>query len=602
MENHMKKLSYTLILSVATIAISSGEVAVVYNVKDPPYNAKGDGVTDDGAAIARAISDATGREVYFPAGKYLIGAGHAINPSIRVLLEGESREGVIIKAGTNIGTSPILLNSPSCSNSVIRNLTVDGNKVNQNVAVNAGIFLTFVEKCVVDNVAVKNSSGMGIGLRAAKNSLISNCRIEQSELDGVWADTQFEPSRGSVIKNCFISGYGRDGVLATDDLTVTGCTISQLQGNGAGIFLPTAHNKRVTLSNNVCRQNLTGMDIGFGRNSPVIDGGGAVENSGIIVTGNDCSENYGCGIGTGANGTVIRNNQCNNNGAGLANSNVIEPGAIPDFRNNPGTGYQAGDILTLSGGTFTRPAKFRVRLVGSGGALNNNTYITVMDMGDYSIFPTGSGPANSIAVTGGHGTGAHVIYTNSVLHTGGTGYKVGDILTATRVSGMRYPARFRVDAVSGGVIAAYTTLQGGGYTGKLPTTISVTGGGGTGATFKPCFGVRFPGALFTAGIGIKSRGDAGTWPTTGVVITGNTCTNRPGFSPQQLGVVLEVVGGTGSGQAVNYVIASNNLSNNAHAAVSKWRNRSELAVNPSGTISDNIVSGNIQIPSTKQSK
>jgi hypothetical protein len=601
MENHVKKLSYTLILSIATIAISSGEVASVHNVKDPPYNAKGDGVTDDGVAIASAISDAGGREVYFPAGTYLIGTGHAINPSTRILLVGESRRGVIIKAGANIGTNPILLNSSSCSNSVIRNLTVDGNKANQSVAVNAAIFLTFVENCVVDNVAVKNSSGMGIGLRAARNSLISNCHIEQSELDGVWADTQSGPSTGSVIKNCFIIGYGRDGVLATDDLTVTGCTISQLQGNGAGIFLPTAHNKRVTLSNNICRQNLTGMDIGFGRNAPVIDGGGAAENSGIIVTGNDCSENYACGIGTGANGTVIRNNQCNNNGAGLA-ANVIEPGAIPDFRNNAGTGYQAGDILTLSGGTFTRPAKFRVRLVGSGGALSNNTYITVMDMGDYSTFPTGSGPANSIAVTGGHGSGAYVIYTNSALNTGGTGYNVGDTLTAIRVPGMRYPAKFRVDAVSGGAIAAYTTLHGGGYTGKLPTTISVTGGGGTGATFKPCFGVRFPGALFTAGIGIKSRGDAGTWPTTGVVITGNTCTNSPGFNPQQLGVVLEVVGGTGSGQAVKYVIASNNLSNNAHAAVSKWRNRAELAVNPSGTISDNIVSGNIPVLSTKQSK
>jgi hypothetical protein len=586
-EGHIKKLSYTLILSFATIAISGAGVAPVCNVKESPYNAHGDGVTDDGPAITSAISNAAGRDVYFPDGTYIINTGHTIKPSTRLVLVGESRDGAIIKAGPNIGTSPILLNSPSCSNSVIRNLTVDGNKANQSIAVNAAIFLTFVENCVVENVAVKNSSGIGIGLRAAKNTLISNCRIEQSELDGVWADTQFEPSRGSVIKNCFISGYGRDGVLATDDMTVTGCTISQLEGNGAGIFLPTAHNKRVTLSNNICRQSVTGIDIGFGRNSPLIDGGGTVESLGIIATGNNCSENYVGGIGTGANGTVIRNNQCNNNGAGLAGSNVIEPGAIPDFQNNPGTGYQPGDILTLSGAAFTRPAKFRVRLVGSGGELNRNTYITVMDMGDYSTFPIGSGPANSIAVTGGHGRGAHIIYTNSTLNAGGTGYNVGDILTATRVSGMRYPAKFRVDAVSSGTIVAYSTLHGGGYSGKLPKMISVTGGGGAGATFKPCFGVRFPGALYTAGIGIKSHGDAGASPTTGVTITGNTCTNNSGFSPQQLGVVLEVVGGTESGEDAKLVIAANNLSNNAHPAVSKWRNGSELPVKPSETIGDN---------------
>ena len=45
-------------------------VSMQYNVKD--YGAKGDGVTDDGAAILKAVVAAKGDIVYFPAGAYYV--------------------------------------------------------------------------------------------------------------------------------------------------------------------------------------------------------------------------------------------------------------------------------------------------------------------------------------------------------------------------------------------------------------------------------------------------------------------------------------------------------------------------------------------------
>lgn len=66
-----------------------------------------------------------------------------------------------------------------------------------------------------------------------------------------------------------------------------------------------------------------------------------------------------------------------------------------------GTGYDVGDIIELTGGTFTTPAQFRV----ATEAANVITSIDIISAGEYSVFPS-TPNAPTTAILPGTGTGA----------------------------------------------------------------------------------------------------------------------------------------------------------------------------------------------------
>lgn len=165
-----------------------------------------------------------------------------------------------------------------------------------------------------------------------------------------------------------------------------------------------------------------------------------------------------------------------------------------------GTGYTAGDILTVSGGTFSHVAKIEVLTV-SGGVI---TAARISQGGAYT-----SNPSNPVSVTGGTGTGGTFNLTfasngwtiqreskeslSAVVSAGGTGYAVGNIieLNGSGSLGLTTASRFAVATLSGSAVATVTLNLAGLY--EVPptnpsSTTAITGSG-TGCTLTVTYQV-----------------------------------------------------------------------------------------------------------------
>lgn len=153
----------------------------VYNVRE--FGAQGDGVADDTAAIQAALNSARtsgGGEVVLPAGTYLVSMN--TNPNVpafsqalyiggNTTLRGAGRGATTIKlaAQNAIDQQYVIRNyNPQSSgatdtNITIRDLTVDGNAVNQTLSgalsAQGGIGIFYAAHLIVENVDSKNHIG-----------------------------------------------------------------------------------------------------------------------------------------------------------------------------------------------------------------------------------------------------------------------------------------------------------------------------------------------------------------------------------------------------------------------------------------------------------
>lgn len=177
--------------------------AVYINVKN--YGAKGDGVTDDTAAIKQAVEDNPYNCIFFPKGTYIISEPIIIEHSYGALL-GETRGGSIIKASDNFGTLSMLTSTIPIYRYCVSNVTLDCKN-----SAHGGISI-FGNGNTFNNVTVINGIENGFSLNGADQAINPSPNNPKAS-----------PSLTEVI-NCCAAFCGGSGFwLNVDDCQVVNC-------------------------------------------------------------------------------------------------------------------------------------------------------------------------------------------------------------------------------------------------------------------------------------------------------------------------------------------------------------------------------------------
>lgn len=281
------------------------------NVKT--YGAIGDGSANDTAAINLAIATVpVGSKVFFPAGTYKVSPTSLhmiIVAKQKITLEGENRDGTIIKVANSVGDYNSIISdgtvsgTNSMSGLTIKNITIDQNSANNTMSdvVGAPLFTTSPRYCVrvfngndgrIENVRFTNTDNVNT-ITMNGGTVINRWTINDCVFDNV--------GNGLTHDHSSIYFHG-------EDITIKGCSfqgggpaaVSAIETHGGGQLV---HNNRVT--GYITGGNITGISgitsKGIIWADNVIKGAG----SGLHLWAYD----YGGLSGYALDNVIIRNNQ-----------------------------------------------------------------------------------------------------------------------------------------------------------------------------------------------------------------------------------------------------------------------------------------------------
>jgi parallel beta-helix repeat protein len=355
--------------STVTVAATTATVAntgMVVNVRNAPYSALGDGVTDDTAAIQSAVNAVagTGGEVLIPAGTYLInpiansGAGINLGSNMTLSLA----TGAVLQARSTATSNYKVVLASGVTHVNITGGTIIGNRNNNTITDTA-------------------EAGMGITVASSSNVVIEGVTVTDCWADGIYISGGTNVTLNQVVSN----NSRRNGLSIVNGsiLVVRGSTFENATGsleggvlaNGGGIDVePNIGNTVSTLLISHC--TFTGnVALAIGSGVGIANTGLAFTRT-VFIDGNTVTNNLSRGIDiANCSGTSVTRNMVSGNvGYGIL------------FRAGADNGFCTGNTVT---GTTGTPGNGITEDTCSGNTITGNTCSGNAGRGVYAVASTG---------------------------------------------------------------------------------------------------------------------------------------------------------------------------------------------------------------------
>ncbi|CAN7492838.1 M10 family metallopeptidase C-terminal domain-containing protein [Pseudomonas sp. GL-B-26] len=296
---------------------------MIFNVQN--FGAKGDGITDDTAAIQSAINAAAaagGGQVYMPTGTYIVSGGEEpsdgclmLKSNVYLYGDGMGETTVKVADGSDTKITGIIRSAygEETHDFGVSNLTIDGNRNNTTGKID-GWFNGYIpgeagydSNVTLDSVEIKDCSGYGFDPHEQTvNMVIKNSVSHGNGLDGFVADFLSD----STFENNVAYDNDRHGfnvVTSTHDFTMTNNVAYDNGGNG---IVVQRGSEDIPSPSNI---TITGGEVyGNGAEGVLIK-----LSSEVTVSGVEIHDNASAGIRIyGSNHVEIIDNTLNNNSLG----------------------------------------------------------------------------------------------------------------------------------------------------------------------------------------------------------------------------------------------------------------------------------------------
>ncbi|CAM4431077.1 glycosyl hydrolase family 28-related protein [Paenibacillus phoenicis] len=204
------------------------------------FGAKGNGVTDDTAAIQKAFNQAaaTGDTVYFPKGVYLVNPAKTLKVGGNTTVKGDGHTSIIRAASSSFGWE---LMRVSGSNILLTGIVLDGNRrVNRVLTIAGGSSRVNVQGLLVQGATHSSdrrseyNTGVVSGIVVLGNT--ESIMIQGTEVADVIARNM--GAAGLVARGIYVTTTWGSKERAARQVSITGCYIHQIgpADDGDGIY------------------------------------------------------------------------------------------------------------------------------------------------------------------------------------------------------------------------------------------------------------------------------------------------------------------------------------------------------------------------------